>query len=284
MPIGRKKFYFGRLNIIASYGDKQSYILHGLRPGVSIDDRGNSWSFAEISELSNDLGNFVHGYLVKFSDSFEEVIRPEQGQFDETPIEDRVEAKAQFFLHIKTGLIAYSPVGNQIAQKTFQDKFCQVFEKSHDNLFVDAEIQTIEERHEIFERIMDFQIVEKITFRLHPSNPNRTPLWNDIDDDIKSMGATSYTEEYSVKQGAAKGLNKGRILEDPKIKGKFIMAEDGYGEGKATGIIQEERKTITTGNNPTTVTVLERPEATDVLESLKDKLIKIFDRFRQNEK
>jgi len=280
MTTGRKKFYFGRLNIIASYEDKRNYILHGLRPGVSIDDRGNSWSFAEISELSNELGNFIHGYLVKFSDSFEEIIRPEQGQFDETPVEDRVEAKAQYFLHVKSGLIAYHPVGNQIAQKTFQDKFCNVFEKAHDDLFVDAEIQTIEERYEIFDKIRDFQVVEKITFKLHPSNPNNTPLWSDIDNDIKSIGATSYTEEYSVKPGSTKGLSKDRILEDPKIKGKFIMAEDGYGEGQATGTTQGERKTITTGNNPTTVIVLEREEKSDVLESLKGTLIKIFDRFR----
>lgn len=279
MPIGTQKFYFGRLNIIAHYDDKRIYILHGLRAGVSIQDRGNSWSFAEVTELSNDLGNFVHGYLVKFSDIFEEIIRPEEGQFGETPIEDRVEAKAQFFLHIKTGLIAYHPVANQIAQKAFQDKFCELFKAAHDNILVDAEIQTIEERYQIFDRIRGFEVVEKIIFKLHPSNPNNVILWKDIDDDIKNMGASKYVEEYSVEKGSTKGLNKERILEDSKVRGKFIMAEDGYGEGKVTGTNEGVRQTISTGSNPATATVLEREDKLDVLGSLVGTLKKIFERF-----
>ncbi len=258
--------------------------MHGLRPGVSIESHGNRWSFAEVSELSNDLGDFVHGYLVKFRDSFEEIIRPEEGQFDETTISDRVEAKSELFLHIKSGLIAYHPTGSEISINTFQSRFCKVFEEAYENLFISTEIQAIEERFEIFEKIRELQVIEKISFKLHPSNPNNTPIWKDADDDIKSMGASSYVEEYSVEPGVVKGLNRERILEDEQIRGKFVIAEDGYGEGKVTGTRDGERKVISTRSNPTTTTVLVRESAEETLDSLKDTLRKLFDRFKPDER
>ena len=282
MPSYKRKYFFGRLNTIAVYENKKNFIMNGLRPGVSIESHGNGWLFAEISEIVNDLGDFIHGYLVKYSDSFEEVIHPEEGQFDETSIQDRVKAKSEFFLHIKSGLIAYHPVGKKIPRPLFDSKFRDLFEKAYDNFFVSAEIQTVEDRFEIFEQIRGLQVVEKITFRLHPSNPNNDPIWKDVDDDIHSMDAANYLEEYSSKPGSKKGLNKDLILNSDRIKGRFIMAEDGYGKGEVVGTKDGQTKNLSTGKNPTTATILLKEEPEENLNALKDTLKKIFDRFKHD--
>jgi len=276
-------FYFGRLVIAYTpgYSDKTKFISDALRPGITVQKNTNSWSFGEVTNLENEDATYIHGYLVKYKqESYEETLNERAGQFEQQVIEDLVEAKSNFFLHVKSGVIAYRLVSGHISQRQFTDIFKELFEKAYNNFFIDVVINSIDDDYSIFDKIREFEVINKISFKLHPSNPNMRDLWKEVDEEIKAIGASSYTEEYSTKANSSKGLNKEVIENNEEIRGKLHMADDGYGIAKVVGTINGELKTISTGDHPTTVKVIIRDKIEETLESLKLSFKKIFNRIK----
>ena len=277
MPNKPVKYYFGRFNLIATYQNKKEFLLRGLQTKKYIPHRNHLWGFVEITEIKTNQGLFIHGYLVKYkAESGEEVVLPEKHKLGEVRVPNTVEAKSRFFLHIESGLIAYHPVGGQIENEMFSERFVEIFHEALDKMFVNAEIQAIEDRFQVLEIIKKFRSISKVEVYLHPSNPNLSPLWKNVDARIKKVGANNYTEVYEVtKEGSTLD-----VADDEDIRGKIAMAEDGYGEADVTGDMDGEVRRISTKDNPITAQAPgdeETPES--VLENLKDPLQRIFDRF-----
>lgn len=277
MPTRPVKYYFGRLNLIATYNDKREFLLKGLRTDKLIERRNFVWGFFDIKEIESPQGLYIHGYLVKYRpESEKEVALPDKHKLGEVTIPNIVEAKSRFFLHVESGLIAYHPIGNDIENETFCERFVEIFHDALDNFFVNAEIQAIEERFQVLELLKKFKSISKVEISLHPSNPNLSELWKDFDERLKGVSATSYKEIYeNDKPGATL-----KVAEDKDIRGKIAMAEDGYGKAGVTGEMDGEQRTITTRDNPiTAVAPGDDEEPENVLESLSESLQKIFDRF-----
>ena len=276
-----KVYFFGRLNLIANYIDKKDYLWLGFKPSISLEDRDAKWSFFEREQIEFDSNHYIHGYLVKYRDDSQEIVLPEEGEFDEQKVENQIIVKIRFFIQINSGIIAYSfTSGRPPSDKKFKDIFCRLFEKSHDNLLVSAEIQAVEANYEIFEEIRGMDFVESVEFTLHPSNPFSRDIWKEVDDDIRDMNAATYKEKYSAKPNQS--LNVNNIKNDNKpntILGKFQMALDGYGFGKIKGKSQGQDKTITTGRNPVTTEISETEETMNVFEQLYQKFKEIKDSF-----
>lgn len=271
------KYYFGRLNLIANYTDKREFILVGLRSPKFVEHRGYKWGFFEASELQTEFGPFLHGYLVKYKpETDEEVAVPETRKLSDEAIANRVTAKSRFFLHVESGLIAYHPVGNQIESRTFCKRFVKLFENAFNNFFVNAEIQAIEEQYKIFEAIKKFKSISKVVIYLHPSNPSNSERWERVDKRLKTLGASSYHEQY---EGKPKGYGLD-IVEDEELTSKIFMADDGYGKADVTGEMDGEVRTISTKDNPITALAPndEEPPET-VIDRLSSTIKSIFSRF-----
>ena len=172
MPRLTKRYQFGRLNLMATFDDKAEFLKKGLSTQVSLTQRAHKWGFFNITTLTDDTVDFLTGYLVKYKpESEEEVADENQHIVTLEQAKDRITAKSRFFLHIKSGLMAFRLIGAQIGFAQFSKMFCQLFEKAHDNLFVDAQIQAIDEKYRIFEVIPRFEYISNVTLHLHPSNP-----------------------------------------------------------------------------------------------------------------
>lgn len=277
MPYRTIKYYFGRLNLIAVFDDKREFLFKALKTNRVQQYRGYNWGFFDIVELESELGNFFHGYLVKYKPEFsEEVANPDTHSLEDQEIDNFVMAKSRFFLHIKSGIITYHPVGNIISRQTFVERFCKLFEYSLDNMFVNAEIQSIEEDYTIFEVIRSFKKIKRVHIYLHPSNPSNRDRWKRTDERLKNLGASSYYERYEVDEEIG-SLN---VIEDEEINSKIAMADDGYGKVDITGEIDGELQTVSTSDNPiATQAPNDEVEARNVLERLFIKLKDIFDRF-----
>jgi len=277
MPGRLVKYYFSRLNLIATYKDKKEYLKLGLNTEKFIENYGYLWGFCDIGEAKTKYGDFLYGFLVKYkSEKEEEIILPESHLLSEERAKNRVEAKARFILHVKSGLITYHPVGGQIEKDIFCDRFVDIFQAAYENMFVNVEIQTIEEQYKIFEAIKNFKYISKVDIYLHPSNPSNAERWKRIDERLKKLEVTGYRENYENKQ-KEKSL---KIIEDDDITSKITMADDGYGEAAITGLYGDDVKTISTKDNPVNDQAPgDEATAEEVLEILDPTIGKIFDRY-----
>ncbi len=246
------RYYFGRLNVITARTDKQDPIIAGLfaeaaRPQAIAVHRGLNWGFFRLGRIQTPLGEFVHGFLVKFRPRTEEEIAiPETREIDDRMIENLIEAKARFFIHLPSHIIAYHPFGREISRRVFASRFKELFEANLDSFFVEAEIFPIEEERRLSEAIQGLESITRVRVFLHPSNPSNRDVWRNVDERLRALEVASYREEYEARP-RSDGL---AIAQDPEVNSKIAMAEDGYGTVQVVGQSGGERRTVTTRDAP----------------------------------
>lgn len=278
MPSRVHTYLFGRLNLIATYNDKQQYLLAGLSPAGNIESHGFEWGFFQVRTLQVAAGPFFHGVLVKYRPrSAEEVAVPSEHLLIDEEARNRVKAKSPFFLHVPSGVIAYRPITGQISPETFRSRFCTLFETAHDGLLVSAEIQSVQERLKLLEALTRFSFIQRISVALHPSNPRNSQRWKRTDERIKALRAVRYREEFEAKPGGPGLL----IPPDDEVVDKIVMADDGYGQASATGRIDGHVKTITTSTNPVAAQVPVDDDPTRILRGLQPTLDDILRRTQE---
>jgi hypothetical protein len=276
------RYYFGRLNVIAPRTDKANLITSGLladgaQPQAIVIHRGLNWGFFQIGIIQSSLGEFAHGFLVKFKPSTaEEIAIPETREIDDKMIENRIKAKARFFIHLSSHIIAYHPFGREISRPVFASRFKELFEANLGGFFVEAEIFPIDEERSIGEAIRSLQKISRVRVFLHPSNPSNRDVWKTVDQRLRALEVSSYREEYEAEP-ESDGL---AIAEDSEINSKIAMAEDGYGSVTIVGEAGGERRTVSTRDAPVVELAPYDDEAPDVvLERLAGTVRKILGRF-----
>lgn len=275
MSLRNVTYYFGRLNIIATYTNKNAFILEALRSSKIFQYRQSSWGFFEIE--THDNGSYCSGWLAKYKPSaIEEVALPEQQALGGYPIPNLVSAKSRFFLHLDSGLVGFHPVTPDIPKEVFTERFCSCLENAYDKLLVSAEITFVEDEYEILEVLKTFSSIRQIDISLHPSNPSNRDLWKSVDERLRRLRATKYIEQYETNRpdGSLEAQS------DAEIRSKITMAIDGYGRASVSGVVDGKQKTITTEDNPVTEEAQgDSAEAKFVLETLKAAFDKIMRRF-----
>jgi hypothetical protein len=243
------QYFFGRLNLIAVFDNKREFLLTGLRGKSIIHIRNSGWGFFEINEIEDRGDNWLYGYLVKYRpETDEEKVVTETHTIEDEIVQDRVKAKARFFVHIESGVIAYRTISNHISRGQFVNNFVAVFQENHENFFVQAEIQSIEEELPMLETLQRFTRIQEVRIVLHPSNPNNRDIWDRTDRRIKDLNAVKYQEQLEANRHSD-GLY---VTQDEEIKGKITMAVDGYGLAEVTGTLDGNNKTVRTNDNPIT--------------------------------
>jgi hypothetical protein len=206
------RYYFGRLNLIAQYQNKRDFLLSGLRTRKTIEAYRHAWGFFDISEIGSGQNQFITGLLVKLRpESEEEIADLETHELTSAELQNQAVAKARFFLHVRTGLIAYHPVSGYISAGQFVEHFVRLFKEGHDNFFVDAEIQAVEERYRLLDELARFEAVFEVIVSLHPTNPNFDPIYERTDRRLRALEATSYTEIYRGNPELSPHFLRGRI-------------------------------------------------------------------------
>lgn len=276
MPYSR--FLFGRLNIIAEYQDKAAFIMRGLESHELRRVREHLWGYFDVERLP-DRSDFATGYLTKLRPEFaEEVGDLERHEISVTSVSNRAIAKSRFFLEIPTGLIAYQLVGRHISQEIFEEQFARLFEESYKRFFVSAEVQTVEARASFLEALATFERVQSITIQLHPTNPHYSEIYRTVDERLKTLRAKRYKEIISAAHDGP-GL---AATNDTDIRRKAAMAEDGYGEARASGSRHGRPARASTRENPVSIEAETRDRTpSDILSDLWDGFMEIMGRAAQ---
>ena len=192
-----------------------------------------------------DMGFFV-GSLLKYSrNKSHEVVEESGGTVNQIEVDNEVIGTAKFVLEVKTGLIAYTVPARQISQLSFLNRFTELIEEANDNFFVEATIETIEERGDLMERLRSMNRIDEIKINLHPSNPSSAKIWETVDKRIQGLNAAKYSQQYEAKKGGPS------LQTDNQIIQSIAMAEDGYGTAQAKGINQDGQQVrYSTTDNP----------------------------------
>ncbi len=276
-------YYFGRFNLLANYAknEKKTFLLKGLMSHGTLSVRGSLWGFFKIEEfVDSELGEFITGYLAKYVASTDiDVAIPSEHDIGETEVKNAISAQSKFILHVESGLIVYHPVGSVIYRELFCTRFAKIFEEAHQGLMVDAQISAITDRFEIFKELKKFQAIGKLSFYLHPSNPDNNDLWDEYDERFKRMRVSSYIEKYEADISVPEnpGLQLG---DDEETTNKIHMAEDGYGVAEAEGVIDGKTVIRSTQSLPVMVRVRSSEDKTlTIMEEIRAKLKDVFARF-----
>lgn len=273
------RYYFGRLNLIAQRQDKQRLLSEGIQGEQIVFHRGLNWGFFDIATVNTELGDFISGVLARFRPvSKEEIAVPETHLIDRGTVANRINAKARFFLHVPSHIIAYHPFGRDISRSVFVNRFEELFERNAGGFFIQAEILPIDEEQRIRTAMRGMQRVSSIHVKLHPSNPTNRDVWKDVDERLRRMQVGSYRENYE-SDASSEGLQLGN---DREINQKIAMAEDGYGTVYVTGESEGRKRTISNRDMPVVAEAPgdeEPPEV--VLEHLATAVKSILNRFTE---
>lgn len=273
MPMSR--FLFARLNIIAEYSDKRQFVFKGLTGHQTRKVRSHLWGFFEVEELA-DFPDYVTGYLTKLKPLYaEEVGDLETHQLGTADVANLAVAKSRFFLHVRTGIVAYHVIASHVTRPIFETQFARLFEEGHQKFFVSAELQTIEARESFMKALAAMDRVALLKLELHPTNPSYNELYRTVDDRLKRLHAKSYREEITAAR-EGRGLTVG---DDQDVISKVTMAEDGYGRAVAVGTREGKRVSVATSQNPVSAQADTRDRsAGQILGSIVDDFAALFRR------
>jgi hypothetical protein len=269
------RFLFARLNIIAEYSDKRQFVFKGLTGHQTRKVRSHLWGFFEVEELA-DFPDYVTGYLTKLKPLYaEEVGDLETHQLGTADVANLAVAKSRFFLHVRTGIVAYHVIASHVTRPIFETQFARLFEEGHQKFFVSAELQTIEARESFMKALAAMDRVALLKLELHPTNPSYNELYRTVDDRLKRLHAKSYREEITAAR-EGRGLTVG---DDQDVISKVTMAEDGYGRAVAVGTREGKRVSVATSQNPVSAQADTRDRsAGQILGSIVDDFAALFRR------
>ena len=273
------RYYFGRLNLIVAGREKVQVLRTALASNVALPVRGQRRGFYEFREVAVSEELFLTGFLVKYKpEAEEEIVVPERRVLEDRSIENRVTAKSRFLLHAASGVIAYHPVSSQIPRHLFAARFVEVLKFAHQNFFVDAEIQAIQEQYKILDELRSLSTISRVSIYLHPSNPSSRDIWRGVDQRIRNINASAYRERYDgdTTRGGLK------IAEDEDVRQKIAMAEDGYGKVEVTGERDGEIYKVSTRDNPLSILApSDDAPAERIFPALTETIVSFLERFRQ---
>lgn len=271
------KYVMGRLNLIASYKDKFEYVKSSITKNVIVDSSSKKYKFGifEVETKIIEDESFLIGTLTKFSPiEDEEKVNIKEGRIDVSQDKNNVVAKSNFILHVKSGLIAFRPIGNKISEQSFRKIFPEIIEKANEDFFINADIQIISQEIDIFKSLENFEKIRNVSIQLHPSNPTNRDIWKKVDEELQNSQVETYSTSYKSEKGII-------VSSESKIFSEISMAADGYGKARIEGEQCGQKKVASTDEIPVRFDVSQDEDKNKILSgSIIKKFKEIWDRMK----
>lgn len=224
------RYFFGQISGKPEDKDSYEFFEKGLNNEVIIEKLGYHWRFLKDDEIldDEDIGKFFTGHLVKYKTTKEEVVG--DSGISHTVVKAHVKAKSRFFIHINSGFLAYNPITNFIDRDYFCRIFEELFTKAIHQLNGEVKIELQEKSCDLWKELKEFDSIKKITLKLQIPNPENDDMWKEIEDKLREMEASNYSEMIETREG--KSLNYKKI---DYFKSKVALAQSKYGMGEIIG-------------------------------------------------
>lgn len=220
------------------------------------------WTIMGVEEGRIGKDEYLYGRLVKYDEAGAvKVVNEKAGIETEIAAPDMIVAKSPFVYFKSFSGIAYLHVWNNIQEDVFRHRLIDIVKERYDSFFVDCSIEAISDLQSFSSRIMALRNISDITARVYPPNPLFDPLWQNLMEYMHKRNSSSVKvhEENRKDDGGIKTelpivlnmIQTGKFPEQYKlgmIDAAILMAADGYGHGKISGMSEERKHTIVETN------------------------------------
>jgi hypothetical protein len=234
-------------------------IALAMKEPVTVEYRGNHYSFIDFQPLGAPATAY-YAKLAKYKpQGAVEVVKEEQHASAEAEIRNLIEAASPFvYLPVFSGL-AYRHIWNIFTREQFERVFKELVEAKFERFFVGCDIEPVTDLRTFVMRLSRLDLITELKARVAPPNPLFGPCWKSLGEYMRKRRL----DEAEIREQAEVGINT-RIKEiasavladesaedlptlmEPLLDGvgdaALLMAADGYGQAKVTGI--EEKRTV----------------------------------------
>lgn len=188
----------------------------------------NTWKFGGI----NSNNNQISGKLAKKTGLDINLENDEIEDFTSETIESS--NYCRFVIDLENHILCFENkknVGELSPLCVIQDAFNAYFDGSEK-----IQINLINDRRKISEKIQQFKRITRIKLNLSITNPNSTPISKRMDDSLRSMRI----RKMEINATSFDGLDM--EAEEGYLKSGLALAEEGYGTAQVIGVVSKNGK------------------------------------------
>jgi hypothetical protein len=243
----RGTYYLGRL---IKYGvlDKEK-VFEALTNPIPVHKTKHSWTITDAETHKFGSHECIIGKLNKFRPDGEVKVVAEDRKSQQVKVEPDMVIATSTFIYIPAfSGIAFLHVWNQIEQSTFMNRFCEIIKESHQNFFVDCEIELITNINTFSQKISQLKSINKIVAKVHPPNPLFGRFWKPLKEYLERRNTSSLqiseenTEAGKEVKTNLKNVTSNLANNEPELEitldlgdAAILMAADGYGRARIEG-------------------------------------------------
>lgn len=280
----RGRYYLGR---VVKINLDQKKLMDAITKAPTVNIGKFDWTITDVEDHRGDELPYVFGRLFKYAkDGHAKVIDEENRSQIEVDVPNLVEASSPFVYLPECSGIVFLQVWNGIQEDVFPRRFKSIIEAAFDNFLIACDIEPVSDYRAFTTRLKKLDKFIEFSATVHPPNPLFGRLWGSLHEYIEMRN----TSEVTVQEKASKSTGiKSNIIEHmdqilessdyepnevPAIgDAALLMAADGYGRGRVTGVEGENEVTIKTSDTQKNFSYYKDPVPID----LANKARKLFD-------
>lgn len=242
------RYYLGRVMKIGELN--QNSLMDAICNAPTIKIGKYDWTITDVEDHRADESPYVFGKLSKYArDGHTKVVDEERRSQTDSEVPNKLEASAPFIYLPNYSGISYLHVWNGIQEDVFPRRFREIIEAAYDNFFVGCEIEPVSDYRKFTTRISKLSRLDEISANIYPPNPLFGRLWESLKIYINDRNASEIsiketskksdgikTQVVALMNGISKNSNFTPINPVAITDAAILMAADGYGKAKITGI------------------------------------------------
>ena len=243
------RYFLGRIHKVGVLTNAK--IIEAIHDPVPIRRGKYNWTIVGIHEGMVEDAKYLYGELTKYDAAGEVAVVDANNKTEQTLVAPGliVDKSPFVFFECFSGF-AYLHVWNSIPEDVFRKRLAELITAKYDNFFVSCEIEPISDMREFTAKIAEIKHVTEIKAKVFPPNPLFGSCWENLKQylfargtqvlDVKEEGSKEpgglNTDIQGVVEKVATGQSLSNIPPLPLVDAAILMATDGYGRGKITGV------------------------------------------------
>lgn len=243
------RYYLGRIHKGGVLTTEK--VIEAMRSPVTILRGKYKWTIVGVQEGVVSEKKYLYGELIKYDDNGEVAVVDEKKKIEQTlTAPGLIVDKSPFVFFDSYSGFSYLHVWNSIPENIFRRRMAELISEKYDNFFVPCEIEPISDMREFTAKISEMDRITEIKAKVFPPNPLFGACWEllkkylierrtqvlDIKEEGDKNSAGINTGIRKVVENVAEGKSLDNSVPLPLSDAAVLMATDGYGKGKVTGV------------------------------------------------
>ena len=243
------RYFLGRIHKLGVLTNDK--IIEAIHDPVSIRRGKYNWTIVGVREGMVENAKYLYGELTKYDDDGEVAVVDSNNKTEQTLIAPGlIVDKSPFVFFESFSGFAYLHVWNSIPEDVFRKRLTELIIAKYDDFFVSCEIEPISDIREFTAKMAEIKHITEIKAKVFPPNPLFGACWENLKQylfdrgtqalDVKEEGSKESsglkTDIQSVVEKLATGQSRSDLAPLPLADAAILMATDGYGKGKVTGV------------------------------------------------